>query len=135
VYAEDAMPDTHARPTTSAPPAACPLEHNAFHQPARQNVSAPLIVLLGALTAFSPLAIDMYLPAFPQIQRDLAAPPGTLQLTLSLFLAGLAIGQFVVGPISDRAGRRRPLLAGCAGFAAAAILCTRAPSVRRRALA
>jgi DHA1 family bicyclomycin/chloramphenicol resistance-like MFS transporter len=88
-----------------------------------------LVVLLGALTAFSPLAIDMYLPAFPEIQRDLAAPPGALQLTLSLFLAGLATGQFVVGPISDRTGRRPPLLAGCAAFAAASVLCPLAPSV------
>jgi len=90
---------------------------------------ARLVVLLGALTAFSPLAIDMYLPAFPEIQRDLAAPPGSLQLTLSLFLAGLATGQFVVGPLSDRTGRRPPLLAGCAAFAVASALCTLAPSV------
>jgi DHA1 family bicyclomycin/chloramphenicol resistance-like MFS transporter len=92
-------------------------------------VSARLIVLLGALTAFSPLAIDMYLPAFPRIQRDLAAPPGTLQLTLSLFLGGLSFGQFVVGPISDRTGRRPPLMVGCVAFAGAALLCTLAPSV------
>jgi DHA1 family bicyclomycin/chloramphenicol resistance-like MFS transporter len=91
--------------------------------------SARLVVLLGALTAFSPLAIDMYLPAFPQIERDLAAPAGTLPLTLSLFLAGLALGQLVCGPIADRVGRRRPLLAGCGGFAAAALLCAFARSI------
>jgi DHA1 family bicyclomycin/chloramphenicol resistance-like MFS transporter len=86
-------------------------------------------VLLGALTAFSPLAIDMYLPAFPQIERDLKAPAGTVPLTLSLFLAGLAVGQLVCGPISDRLGRRRPLLVGCAGFAVAAVLCGLARSI------
>lgn len=88
-----------------------------------------LIVLLGALSAFSPLAIDMYLPAFPQMERELQAPPGTVPLTLSFFLAGLAIGQFIVGPISDRTGRRMPLFVGCAGFAGTALLCSIAPSV------
>lgn len=88
-----------------------------------------LIGLLGTLTAFSPLAIDMYLPAFPQIERDLAAPPGAVPLTLSLFVAGLAVGQFIAGPISDRVGRRLPLFVGCSGFALAAFLCTLAPTV------
>ncbi|TWT85999.1 Bicyclomycin resistance protein [Posidoniimonas polymericola] len=88
-----------------------------------------LVGLLGTLTAFSPLAIDMYLPAFPQIQRDLAAPDGTMELTLSFFLAGLAIGQFFIGPVSDRYGRRRPLLFGCCGFALASVGCLLAPSV------
>jgi DHA1 family bicyclomycin/chloramphenicol resistance-like MFS transporter len=88
-----------------------------------------LILLLGALSAFSPLAIDMYLPAFPEIERDLAASEGTVPLTLSFFLAGLAIGQFFIGPISDRLGRRLPLIVGCAVFAGAAILCALAPSV------
>jgi DHA1 family bicyclomycin/chloramphenicol resistance-like MFS transporter len=87
------------------------------------------MLLLGALSAFSPLAIDMYLPAFPEIERDLAAPEGMVPLTLSFFLAGLALGQFVIGPISDRLGRRLPLLVGCAVFATAAILCAFAPSV------
>jgi DHA1 family bicyclomycin/chloramphenicol resistance-like MFS transporter len=97
-----------------------------------QNTNTPassLILLLGALSAFSPLAIDMYLPAFPEIERDLAAPAGTVPLTLSFFLAGLALGQFVIGPISDRLGRRLPLLAGCTAFAAAALLCALAPSI------
>jgi DHA1 family bicyclomycin/chloramphenicol resistance-like MFS transporter len=91
--------------------------------------STRLVVLLGVLSAFSPLAIDMYLPAFPQIERDLSAPAGTVPLTLSLFLAGLAFGQLACGPIADRVGRRRPLLAGCFGFAAAALLCAFARSI------
>ncbi len=89
-----------------------------------------LIILLGTLTAFSPLAIDMYLPAFPQIERDLAAAPGTVPLTLSFFITGLALGQFLIGPISDRTGRRLPLLLGCAGFSLAAAVCAFAPSVK-----
>src|SRR5947209_5057298 len=95
--AERSMPHTDFQPPTAPPASSRPGEYHADPPPARQEVSARLVVLLGALTAFSPLAIDMYLPAFPQIERDLAAPPGSLQLTLSLFLAGLALGQFVVG--------------------------------------
>src|SRR4051812_28995644 len=107
-----------------------PQATDANADPGTLSTAPPrLVLLLGALTAFSPLAIDMYLPAFPEIQRDLAAPPGSLQLTLSLFLAGLAAGQFVIGPISDRTGRRPPLLVGCAAFAAASALCPLAPSV------
>lgn len=95
----------------------------------RAHPTFALVVLLGTLTAFSPLAIDMYLPAFPEIQRDLAAPDGTMELTLSFFLAGLALGQFFIGPVSDRYGRRRPLLLGCCGFALASVGCLLAPSI------
>lgn len=81
------------------------------------------IILLGLLDAFGPLGIDMYLPAFPQIERDFQAHGGAMQLTLSFFLAGLALGQLVCGPISDRFGRRKPLLVGSAAFAAASAAC------------
>ena len=88
-----------------------------------------LILWLGLLTAFSPLAIDMYLPAFPQMERDLAAAPGRVELTLSFFLAGLATGQYVIGPFSDRFGRRAPLLIGCGVYSLAALFCPLAPTV------
>jgi len=88
-----------------------------------------LILWLGLLTAFSPLAIDMYLPAFPQMERDLVAAPGRVELTLSFFLAGLAAGQYVIGPFSDRFGRRAPLLIGCGVYALASLLCPLAPTV------
>jgi DHA1 family bicyclomycin/chloramphenicol resistance-like MFS transporter len=102
-----------------------PTADNSPHvQPA-----ARLIVWLGLLTAFSPLAIDMYLPAFPQMERDLAAAPGRIELTLSLFLAGLATGQYVIGPFSDRYGRRAPLLIGSGIYSLAALLCPLAPAV------
>ncbi len=93
------------------------------------------ILLLGLLDAFGPLGIDMYLPAFPAIERDLAAPAGAMQLTLSLFLAGLAVGQLICGPISDRIGRRRPLLIGSAAFAIASVVCAVTRSIEALILA
>ncbi|MEG8275824.1 multidrug effflux MFS transporter [Streptomyces sp. AHA2] len=85
--------------------------------------------LLGSLTAVPPLAMDMYLPSLPEVTRSLHAPAATVQLTLTACLAGMALGQLVVGPMSDRWGRRRPLLAGLAVFVVATVLCALAPSV------
>ncbi|MEU6686454.1 multidrug effflux MFS transporter [Streptomyces sp. NPDC046832] len=85
--------------------------------------------LLGSLTAVPPLAMDMYLPSLPQVTRSLHAPAATVQLTLTACLAGMALGQLVVGPMSDRWGRRRPLLAGLAVFVVATVLCALAPTV------
>ncbi|CAL9431355.1 multidrug effflux MFS transporter [Streptomyces sp. enrichment culture] len=85
--------------------------------------------LLGSLTAVPPLAMDMYLPSLPEVTRSLHAPAATVQLTLTACLAGMALGQLVVGPMSDRWGRRRPLLAGLALFVVATVLCALAPTV------
>jgi len=93
------------------------------------------IILLGLLDAFGPLGIDMYLPAFPEIERDLHVPPGMMPMTLSMFLAGLAVGQLVCGPISDRVGRRKPLLYGAAAFAVASALCAFTRSIEALILA
>lgn len=82
-----------------------------------------LIALIGALSAFAPLAIDMYLPALPQLASDLDTTAAVIGLTLTACLIGLAIGQLVAGPLSDRFGRRRPLLAGLVAFTLASILC------------
>ncbi|BBA68810.1 multidrug effflux MFS transporter [Geobacter sulfurreducens] len=84
---------------------------------------ARLVLILGALTAFSSMSIDMYLPAFPQIARDLGVPLGTVQLSISAFLFGSAAGQLVYGPLADRWGRRTPLLGGLALYVAAAFGC------------
>src|SRR5207245_1576428 len=89
---------------------------------------ARLFVLLGGLTAFGPLSIDMYLPALPAIGRDLAASESLIQLTLTACLIGLAIGQVVAGPVSDALGRRQPLLIGVAGYVLASLLCAVAPT-------
>jgi DHA1 family bicyclomycin/chloramphenicol resistance-like MFS transporter len=74
-------------------------------------------VVLGSLSAFAPLSIDMYLPAFPAMARELTATPSDIQLTLTACTIGLAVGQLIAGPLSDRLGRRGPLLQGMGGAA------------------
>ncbi|NEB05142.1 multidrug effflux MFS transporter [Streptomyces sp. SID13726] len=86
-------------------------------------------LLLGGLTATPPLAMDMYLPSLPEVTDSLHAPATTVQLTLTACLLGMALGQLVVGPMSDRWGRRRPLLAGLAVYVLATALCALAPTV------
>ena len=84
---------------------------------------ARMVLILGALTAFSSMSIDMYLPAFPQMAKDLGVPLGTVQLSISAFLFGSAAGQLFWGPLADRYGRRRPLLCGIALYVASTIGC------------
>jgi DHA1 family bicyclomycin/chloramphenicol resistance-like MFS transporter len=79
-------------------------------RPTRETVS--LIVLLGSLGAFDPISIDMYLPAFPNIAKDLHTTPPMVEISLTSFFIGLAIGQLIYGPLSDHYGRKKPLLAG-----------------------
>ncbi|MFJ6388972.1 multidrug effflux MFS transporter [Streptomyces sp. NPDC091972] len=86
-------------------------------------------LLLGGLTATPPLAMDMYLPSLPEVTDSLRAPAATVQLTLTACLLGMALGQLVVGPMSDRWGRRRPLLAGLLVYVVATALCALAPTV------
>jgi DHA1 family bicyclomycin/chloramphenicol resistance-like MFS transporter len=68
------------------------------------------IVVLGALTALGPFTIDLYLPALPVLERELDVPTAAVQLTLTATMIGFAVGQLLVGPLSDQVGRRRPLL-------------------------
>ncbi|MFD8737086.1 multidrug effflux MFS transporter [Streptomyces sp. NPDC059618] len=95
--------------------------------PGRTGLLVTLV--LGGLTATPPLAMDMYLPSLPEVTRSLHAPASTVQLTLTACLAGMALGQLVVGPMSDRFGRRRPLLAGLVLYVLATALCALAPGV------
>src|SRR3569623_2528246 len=88
-----------------------------------------LVVIIGALSAFGPLSIDMYLPGLPSLTQDLGGTNWQVQLTLTACLLGLAAGQVVAGPLSDALGRRRPLLIGLFTYAAASLLCALAPSV------
>ncbi|WP_319463920.1 multidrug effflux MFS transporter [Micromonospora sp. RTP1Z1] len=87
-----------------------------------------LLVLLGTLTAIGPLSLDMYLPAFPAMTRDLGADQAGIQLSLTTCLIGLAFGQLVTGPLSDRWGRRRPVLVGVTAYALLALVCAIAPN-------
>ncbi|WP_369246172.1 multidrug effflux MFS transporter [Streptomyces sp. R41] len=86
-------------------------------------------LILGGLTATPPLAMDMYLPSLPEVTESLHAPAATVQLTLTACLAGMAFGQLVVGPMSDRWGRKRPLLTGLVVYIVATVLCALAPNV------
>ncbi|WP_076469933.1 multidrug effflux MFS transporter [Micromonospora avicenniae] len=88
-----------------------------------------LVLVLGSLTAIGPLTIDMYLPALPEIAADLHTTSAAVQLTLTGTLAGLAVGQLLIGPLSDAVGRRVPLLAGVALHIVASVLCVLAPSI------
>jgi DHA1 family bicyclomycin/chloramphenicol resistance-like MFS transporter len=88
-----------------------------------------LVLLLGSLSAFGPLSMDMYLPGLPSMARDLDAPAWAAQLTITASMIGLAGGQLVAGPISDARGRRRPLLVGLAAYVAASLLCAMAPDI------
>ncbi|BDY26219.1 Bicyclomycin resistance protein [Mycolicibacterium mageritense] len=88
-----------------------------------------MILVLGALVALGPLTIDMYLPALPRIADELTVSSSVAQLTLTGTLAGLALGQLVVGPLSDSLGRRRPLMAGIVLHMVASVLCLLAPNI------
>ncbi|MFY1702260.1 multidrug effflux MFS transporter [Micromonospora sp. WMMA1923] len=88
-----------------------------------------LVLVLGSLVALGPLTIDMYLPAFPAIVEDFRTTSAAVQLTLTGTLAGLAVGQLLIGPLSDAVGRRRPLIAGIVLHVVASLLCVVAPTI------
>ncbi|WP_371832553.1 multidrug effflux MFS transporter [Rhodococcoides fascians] len=88
-----------------------------------------VILVLGALIALGPLTIDMYLPALPAIAEDLNTPSSAVQLTLAGTLVGLALGQLVIGPLSDIVGRRLPLIVGTGVHILASLACIVAPSI------
>ena len=88
-----------------------------------------LVLVLGSLIALGPLTIDMYLPALPTLADDLRTTAAAAQLTLTGTLVGLALGQLLVGPLSDTFGRRRPLLVGVGVHVVASLLCLVAPNI------
>ena len=87
------------------------------------------ILLLGAIIALAPMSIDLYLPALPTLQQALGGTAAQGQLTLSVYFLGLAMGQLIYGPVSDRIGRRKPLYFGLALYALAALGCTLATDI------
>src|SRR4029077_12978590 len=95
----------------------------------RGQISPALIAVLAALSAVAPFSIDMYLSAFPQMARDFNASTSSIQLTLTAFLIGLASGQLIIGQLSDRYGRRPPLIVGTTTCLGASVLCIFAPVI------
>lgn len=88
-----------------------------------------LVLVLGAVTALGPFTIDMYLSAFPFIAHDLGTSDELVQFTLTGSLVGFALGQLIIGPLSDALGRRRPLIAGSAMHVVASVGCAVAPTI------
>jgi DHA1 family bicyclomycin/chloramphenicol resistance-like MFS transporter len=119
--------------TTSAPhDLAAPATRAAHPAPASvapHAAGGALGVVLCLLTVFGPISMDLYLPVLPALTRDLGASTSAAQLTVTACLVGLALGQLVAGPLSDRYGRRRPLVVGVTAFVAASLLCALAPTI------
>ncbi|MBP2407439.1 multidrug effflux MFS transporter [Brachybacterium fresconis] len=111
-------------------------DHDLAHLPdeeelsrTRGKVTIVVIVVLTTLSAIGPLATDMYIPAFPEVAGELGTTASRMQLTITAFFLGTASGQVVAGPLSDRMGRRTPLLIGIVLCLLASIGCALAPSV------
>ena len=98
-------------------------------QPAPSAAGRVLPAVLLLLTVFGPISMDLYLPVLPALTLELGAATSMAQLTVTACLIGLALGQLVAGPLSDRFGRRMPLLVGVVAFAVTSVWCAIAPSV------
>jgi DHA1 family bicyclomycin/chloramphenicol resistance-like MFS transporter len=99
----------------------------ALQQPTRHHAWY-VVVILGSLTSFAPLSIDMYLPAFPKMAADLHSTNSIIQLTLTACVIGLGAGQVLVGPLGDALGRKRPLQVGLALYSLFSLACALAPN-------
>lgn len=89
-----------------------------------------LILLLGSLSAFAPLTIDMYLPALPELAQDFSSSTSLAQMSLTACMFGISFGQLLIGPMSDLLGRRKPLIIGLIVYTLASIICVVAPSIQ-----
>lgn len=115
------QPTNEPTPPTSLP------ERDFTALPLRRR--AAWVVLLGSLAALGAFTIDLYLPAFPELESELGASASQVQLTLTGTMAGVALGMLLVGPLSDAVGRRRPLIIGLGVHVVASLLCALAPSI------
>lgn len=104
---------------------------NAPTRPSQTYAETPRrwIVVMGTIVAIGPMSIDMYLPSLPAIQQHFGADTASTQLTLAAYFIGLAVGQLFYGPLSDRIGRRGPLLFGLLVYVLASLACAFAPSM------
>src|SRR5215470_13824655 len=126
------MPDAGQTTGTPTPrihpaPALAPVPPRAGPRSARR-AGRLLVVVLGGLSALPPLSTDMYLPALPAVTRSLHTTASTAQATLTACLVGMALGQIVIGPMSDKWGRRRPLLLGMVVYVVTSAVCALAPN-------
>ncbi|CCH19882.1 multidrug effflux MFS transporter [Micromonospora lupini] len=106
-------------------------EASVVPDPVRRQarITSALVATVILLTAIAPLATDMYVPAFPRVAGDLSASATQVQLTLTTFFVGMALGQLIGGPVSDQRGRRRPLIAAIVMMSVASVVCALAPSI------
>ncbi|MFK3676202.1 multidrug effflux MFS transporter [Microbacterium sp. NPDC090218] len=99
-------------------------------EPPRPRMSTlRAMLVLGMLEAFGPLSMDLYLPQLPQLAASLGTTEALAQVTMSACMIGLGLGQLVAGPLSDRLGRRLPLMVGVAAFAVLSLVCAVAPNI------
>jgi len=100
------------------------------HRPGMDQRSRSfIVVIVGALAAIGPFSVDMYLPGFPAIARDLRTDVATVEYTLTSYFIGFSLGQLILGPILDRYGRKRPLMMGLVVYIAAAMGCAFSPTI------
>ncbi|MGX7725564.1 multidrug effflux MFS transporter [Rhodococcus pyridinivorans] len=99
------------------------------HGSGGRSLSGMSVASLGLLAALAPLAVDMYLPGFPDIAEEFGSTASAVQFTLTAFLIGMALGNLIIGPLSDRFGRRSSMLIGTAVCALASVACALAPTV------
>lgn len=123
---KESVPTTS--PTTPPAPHGTAVRHAPEPPSPGRRAALFLTLTLGGLTAMAPLSMDMYLPALPEVTDSLGSSAATVQLTLTACLMGMALGQLVVGPMSDKWGRRRPLLVGMLVYIVATALCALAPT-------
>lgn len=123
--------DSEPSPSSASSPSRSKTEATSSDDGApRRALPVATLLTLALLSAIAPLATDMYLPGLPQVGPDLHdASASLVQLTLTTFMLGLAVGQLVVGPLSDGIGRRRPLVVGTLLCSAAGLVCALAPTV------
>lgn len=103
-------------------------QSSASQSPTSRSGRLKAAIILGSLSAFGPLSLDMYLPALPTMAGDLNTSASMIQLSLTACLLGLALGQLLVGPLSDSRGRRAPLILSMAAYAISSVLCVFAPN-------
>lgn len=129
---EKAGPVSHGEGSNSAQPGRNARENmrseSSTETPGRP-LTRPALIVLGGLSAFGPLSMDLYLPALPELSDDLNSSPMLTQVTMTVCMVGLALGQLLVGPLSDRFGRRMPLLIVVGVYTLTSLLCALAPGV------